>query len=49
MPIKIGKRTFKTFNGAVRYIRRTKRFSLERAKAYVATIDRKQNKKRRKR
>ncbi len=44
MPIKIGKKTFKTFDGAVRYIIRRKKFSEKFAKAYVASIERKQKK-----
>ena len=49
MPIKIGKRTFKTFREAVAYIKRTKKFGDKRARAYVASIYEKQKKKRKKR
>jgi len=44
MPIKIGSKTFKTFDAAVRHIKKTRHLTEERAKAYVAAIDRKQNK-----
>lgn len=42
MPIKIGKKTFKTFNEAVTFIMRTKKLTKDKARAYVATIERKQ-------
>jgi hypothetical protein len=45
MPIKIGKRTFKTFNEAVNYVMEKKGLGRKRARAYVASIYEKQRKK----
>jgi hypothetical protein len=44
MPIEIGKRTFLHFRQAARYIARKKRWSIKRASAYVAVIERNENK-----
>jgi hypothetical protein len=44
MPIKIGSKTFKKFRDAVLHVMRTRHLNESRAKAYVAAIDRKQNK-----
>lgn len=49
MPIKLGKKKYKTFSGAKRAIMKKRGLSAKRAAAYVATIDRKQNKKRKRR
>jgi hypothetical protein len=42
MPIKIDNKTFGSFKQAVTYIIRKKKWTKERASAYVATIERKQ-------
>lgn len=44
MPIKIGNRTFKNFASAVSYVMRTKNLPKKRAEAYVASIERKKSK-----
>lgn len=43
MPIKMGKKKYKSFGGAAAAIAKKKGISKERAAAYVATIDRKQH------
>ena len=43
MPIKIRDRTFKSFGSAVRFIQDTLGLTKEKALAYVAEVDRKQN------
>ena len=43
MPIKIYNRTFKSFGSAVKFIQETLEVSKDRARAYVAEVDRKQN------
>jgi hypothetical protein len=45
MPIKMGKKKYKSFGGAVKAVQKKKGWSKARASAYVATIDRKQHKK----
>jgi hypothetical protein len=45
MPIKMGKKSYKTFSGAVKAIQKKKGWSKKKASAYVATVDRRQNKK----
>jgi hypothetical protein len=45
MPIKTGKKKYKSFNTAAVAVAKKKGISKERAKAYVAVIDRKQHKK----
>jgi hypothetical protein len=45
MPIKMGKKKYKTFNRAAAAVVKKKGISKERAKAYVAVVDRKQHKK----
>lgn len=45
MPIRLGKKKYKSFSGAKRAIMKKKGLSAKRAAAYVAVIDRKQNKK----
>lgn len=45
MPVKIGRKTFDNFDEAVNYVRRTKKIPIEKARAYVATIERKEKKK----
>lgn len=42
MPIKIGKKTYKNFDAAVRAVMSAKKFTEKQARAYVATIERKQ-------
>jgi len=44
MPVKIYNRTFKSFGSAVKFIEETLGISRERARNYVAAVDRKQNK-----
>lgn len=44
MPIKIGNKVFKTFNQAVLWAMKNRHLTRDRAEAYVAAIDRKQNK-----
>jgi len=48
MPIKLGKKKYKTFSGAVKAIQKKKGLSKKRASAYVATVDRLQHKKKKK-
>ena len=48
MPIKMGKKKYKSFKGAVNSVSKKKGLSKERAAAYVATIDRKQHPKNKK-
>lgn len=45
MPIRMGKKKYKTFKGAVRAVMKKKGLSKKRASAYVATVDRKEHKK----
>lgn len=45
MPIRMGKKKYKSFGGAVKAVMKKKGLSKKRASAYVATIDRRQNKK----
>jgi hypothetical protein len=45
MPIKIGKRKYKSFKGAQKAVAKKKGISMKRAGAYVATVDRAQHKK----
>lgn len=45
MPISMGKKKYKSFKGAANAIAKKKGLSKERASAYVASIDRKQHKK----
>lgn len=47
MPIKMGKKKYKSFDTAAAAVAKKKGISKERAKAYVAVVDRKQHKKRR--
>jgi len=42
MPIQIGDRTFISFKAAVKHIMKVKRWTKEKASAYVASIERKQ-------
>jgi hypothetical protein len=44
MPIRLGKKKYKTFNKAADAVAKKKGISKERAKAYVAVVDRKQHK-----
>lgn len=46
MPIKMGKKKYKSFDTAAAAVAKKKGISKERAKAYVAVVDRKQHKKR---
>jgi hypothetical protein len=48
MPIKMGKKKYKSFDTAAAAVAKKKGISKERAKAYVAVIDRKQHKKKKK-
>jgi hypothetical protein len=48
MPIKMGKKSYKTFSGAVKAIQKKKGWSKARSSAYVATIDRAQHGKKKK-
>ena len=41
MPVKMGKKTYKTFKGAQRAIAKKKGISMKRAGAYVASVERK--------
>lgn len=43
MPIKLGKKTHKTFEGAAKAVAKKKGISMDRARAYVATVDKKQH------
>lgn len=43
MPIKMGKKTYKSFGGAVKAVQRKKGWGKKRASAYVATVDRAQH------
>jgi hypothetical protein len=45
LPIKMGKKKYKSFDTAVAAVAKKKGISKERAKAYVAVVDRKQHKK----
>ena len=45
MPIKMGKKKYKSFDIAAAAVAKKKWISKERAKAYVAVVDRKQHKK----
>lgn len=45
MPIKMGKKKYKSFDTAAAAVAKKKGISKERAKAYVAVVDRKQHKK----
>ena len=47
MPIKMGKKKYKGFDTAAAAVAKKKGISKERAKAYVAVVDRKQHKKKR--
>ena len=49
MPIKMGKKKYKTFGRATTAVAKKKGLSKARAAAYVASIDRKQHPKRKKR
>jgi len=42
MPLRLGKKVFDDFDSAVEYVRRVKKIPVERARAYVATIEREQ-------
>ena len=46
MPVKIGKKKYKTFNKAKAAVAKKKGISKERAAAYVATVERKITKRR---
>jgi hypothetical protein len=48
MPIKMGKKSYKTFGGAVKAIMKKKGWSKARASAYVGTVDRAQHGKKKK-
>lgn len=45
MPIRLGKKKYKSFDRAAAAVAEKKGISKERAKAYVAVVDRKQHKK----
>ena len=45
MPIRLGKKKYKSFDRAAVAVAKKKGISKERAKAYVAVVDRKQHKK----
>ncbi len=45
MPIRLGKKKYKSFDRAAAAVAKKKGISKERAKAYVAVVDRKQHKK----
>ena len=45
----MGKKTYKSFKGAARAVARKKGISIKRASAYVATVDRAQHPRKRKR
>lgn len=42
MPVKLGKKSYKNFEGAKEAVRRDKRLSEKRASAYVASVERAQ-------
>ena len=44
MPITIGNRKFKSFGSAVKFVMETLDLDKDKARAYVAAVDRKQNK-----
>ena len=48
MPIKMGKKKYKSFDRSAAAVAKKKGISKERAKAYVAVVDRKQHKKKKK-
>ncbi|HYY86150.1 MAG TPA: hypothetical protein VE594_03495 [Nitrososphaeraceae archaeon] len=48
MPIKMGKKKYKTFETAAAAVAKKKGISKDRARAYVAVVDRKQHKKKKK-
>ena len=48
LPIKMGSKKYKSFKGAVNSVAKKKGLSKDRAAAYVATIDRKQHPKNKK-
>jgi predicted DNA-binding WGR domain protein len=45
MPIRLGKKKYKSFDTAAAAVAKKKGISKERAKAYVTVVDRKQHKK----
>jgi hypothetical protein len=45
MPVKISGKTYKSHDTAVKAVAKTKGISIDRAHAYVATVERKQKKK----